>query len=101
MAAFRTAMLLGLALCILPVMSVDLASWTAWLNGCLLNEVNTHPCRLMGLDIGGLLTSLFGIGWLMLLTIPLGSILILVWAGTELVQFVRRRMAREQPEIRP
>ncbi len=42
------------------------------MNGCRLDEAGTYPCVVAGVDVGGLLSFLFVLGWLMLVTIPVG-----------------------------
>lgn len=49
--------------------------------GCTVSEAGTTPCLVGGADLGGLLTEMVvGGGWSMLATIPLGVVLLLVWA---------------------
>lgn len=61
-----------------PLLSAFLASWIAELNGCQVNEGGAYPCLVAGRDIGGTLAFLFTLGWLALITIPVG---LLVGAG--------------------
>lgn len=42
-----------------------------WL-GCQVNEGNAHPCICFGRDIGRLLYACFVMGWLSLITGPVG-----------------------------
>lgn len=54
-----------------------------WL-GCRVDEGNAHPCNCFGRDIGGLLYACFVMGWLTLLTGPVGVLLAIgysVWLG--------------------
>ena len=54
------------------------ASELASLAGCALDEGSVHPCVIGGADRGDLLYSLFVLGWLSLVTLPLG--LLVGWA---------------------
>ncbi len=60
-----------------PVMSFSLAYFIAAIFGATLNEGNVHPYLLGGYDLGPLLYSMSVHGWLMLITLPAGIILIL------------------------
>ncbi len=44
---------------------------------CRLNEANYHPCVFLGLDIGGLLYSMGGFGFLGIITMPIGLAVLL------------------------
>lgn len=76
-----------------PLLGVLIASAVANANGCRLDEAGTYPCVVAGQDVGGLLGSLFVLGWLMLLTIPVGAVLGLVGGGLWLVWWMQRRKA--------
>ena len=54
----------------LPLLSVVLASVVAELAGCTVNEAAATPCLVGGRDIGGVLVTMFVLGWLMLVTAP-------------------------------
>ncbi|MET3927689.1 hypothetical protein [Devosia sp. 2618] len=62
-----------LLLTLLPLLSVLAASFLADANGCTLNEAQSQPCLIMGSDWGGALSFMFVLGWLALLTLPLGG----------------------------
>ena len=62
---------------IAPILITFLADLIAAIFGATLNEGNAHPCLLGGYDLGPLLYSMFVYGWLMLMTVPVGFILIL------------------------
>jgi hypothetical protein len=78
--------------CSLPLCSLLLAGTLANLLGCTLNEADVHPCTIVGVPIGSLLYALSAIGWLMIVTLPLGAVGLVTWIGTESVWFVRKRM---------
>ncbi|BDP43147.1 hypothetical protein DAETH_31160 [Deinococcus aetherius] len=67
-----------------PLLGVLLSSWVAGANGCRLDEAGTYPCVVAGVDVGGLLSTLFVLGWLMLVTIPVGVLVglggLVAWA---------------------
>jgi hypothetical protein len=62
---------------IAPILSAFLASLIAAIFGATLNEGDAHPCLVGGYDLGPLLYSMLVYGWLMLMTVPAGIILIL------------------------
>ncbi|MEF2277035.1 hypothetical protein V3W47_01915 [Deinococcus sp. YIM 134068] len=76
-----------------PLLGVLLASWVAGANGCRLDEAGSYPCVVAGMDVGGLLSTLFVAGWLMLVTIPLGAVVGLVGVILWLIRMARRRDA--------
>ena len=79
-----------------PVLSLALAATLSKLLGCTLNEADIHPCYVLGISIGPLLYGLSIMGWLMILSLPLGAVVSLTWIGAESVWFVRKRMARRR-----
>ena len=81
------------AACSLPVISLLLAGTLAKLLGCTLNEADVHPCHIVGVQIGPFLYALSALGWLMILSLPLGAVALVTWIGTESVWFVRKRIA--------
>lgn len=72
-------LLLILALALSPVLSVMTASAIASLAGCRLDEGSVHPCMVAGFDMGETLYTLFVLGWLGLVTLPLGAVALLGW----------------------
>ncbi|GAA5514459.1 hypothetical protein Dcar01_03215 [Deinococcus carri] len=74
-----------------PLLSVLLASAVATTHGCALDEGSVHPCIIAGWDAGGLLYGLGVLGWLMLVTLPLGAIAGVVGLVLWLVAWVRKR----------
>jgi hypothetical protein len=76
---------------VLPIMSVIASSGIASLADCQLNEARTHPCVILGIDLGGLLTFMFVAGWLALATVPIGAIAALIWAVVAIIVFIRSR----------
>lgn len=66
-----------------PLLGVLVASAVANAHGCRLDESGAHPCVVAGRDVGGLLAGLFVLGWLMLVTLPVGALIgvagVVVW----------------------
>jgi hypothetical protein len=77
-----------------PVISVFLATGISDGLGCALGE-SGGACRLMGVDIGNVLSEMFVFGWLAIDTLPLGALGFLIWlvvaAITAIVTRRRRR----------
>jgi len=72
-----------------PVLSVLIAMGVAKITGAALDEGNTHPCLVLGVDIGGLLYSMFVVGWIGLITLPTGGGAILLFS------FLRPKMIHD------
>ncbi|MEW6422889.1 MAG: hypothetical protein AB1511_14395 [Deinococcota bacterium] len=71
-----------------PLLSALFAAAVASANGCALDEGSIHPCVIAGWDAGRLLYSFGVLGWLELLTLPLGAaagaavlVVWLLWRG--------------------
>ena len=64
---------------LLPLGSVLLSYAIADGNGCELNEGSVHSCMIGGTDWGEGLYFMAMMGWLMLLSLPLGGGALLVW----------------------
>ena len=47
--------------------------------GCKVDEGSMHPCIINGQDYGQLLYTLGVLGWLMLVTLPVGLFAFVVW----------------------
>ncbi len=88
--------ILGLAFA--PLASVAVAGGIANANGCQLDEGSAHPCVVNGQDLGETLYTLGVMGWLMLVTVPLGlgaaGLYLLVVAVVVLVR--KRREQRNE-----
>jgi hypothetical protein len=74
-----------LAFTLAPVASVVIASLLANAHNCRLDEGSVHPCLIAGADWGETLYTLGVLGWLMLVTLPLGAIGLLVLAVVLLI----------------
>jgi hypothetical protein len=62
-----------------PVGSVILCGLIANTYGCKVDEGSVHPCIIGGHDYGELLYSLGVLGWLMLVTLPIGALTFILW----------------------
>ena len=80
--------LITIGLCLLPLVSVALSAVIAKALGCKLNECQSHPCKVLGIDIGPLLYSMHVMGWLMIVTLPLAAILSVAWFAIGLWQII-------------
>ena len=84
------APILILLFAVLPLIAALSAGAVAHALGCPLDEGGVHPCPFLGMDFGELLYSLGVLGWLSLLTIPIGAALLLIWLIAAVVLVVRR-----------
>lgn len=86
--------LLGILLfAFFPILLVAIAGGIASLGDCRLNEATVNPCVIAGVDLGGILYSMWVLGWLMIATLPIGALLLACWFLALLVQLlvIRRR----------
>jgi hypothetical protein len=74
-----------------PILSVVVAATIAKATGSRLDEGDSHPCFVLGIDIGGLLYDMGVAGLFALITIPTGLIAIVV---TYLVRVFWKRRAK-------
>ncbi|HMN36488.1 MAG TPA: hypothetical protein PKD49_02080 [Hyphomicrobium sp.] len=70
-------------LCLLPLGCVLVAATIAALAGCELNEASTPVCSIAGVDVGGVLSPMFVMGWMALITLPGLLAILVVWALVE------------------
>jgi hypothetical protein len=89
--ALYAVLVLGIAICAAPLLSVIWAEAFARRHGCTLHEGFTNPCVVNGHDWGDTLYTAFVAGWLMLLTLPVGAALLLVLIITGGLHMWRRR----------
>ena len=87
---------------ILPMVSVVIASIIAENHGCALDEGSMHPCLVNGADWSETLYTMFVLGWLMLVTLPLGGGALLVWLIVLVIHHIawsnrRKAMMHHQP----
>ncbi len=74
----------------LPMLSVLLSAVLADWAGCHVDEGGGTPCLIGDADWGPFLTSLFVMGWLMLVTLPFMLASLVAWAIV-LVRWFRQR----------
>ncbi len=89
MRLFRIAVALGLALCLLPLVSTMAAGLIASHYGCQLDEGSVHTCVIAGKDRGSILYTLGMMGWFMIATLPIGAGLVMLWLAVELIRLLR------------
>lgn len=79
-----------------PALLVFVAASVATSLGCTLNEGDVSTCRLVGVDIGGLLYAMTVTGWLAIATIPTGTIALGVYVVCLLGNAVLSRSENKQ-----
>src|SRR5207248_7928868 len=87
-----------------PIGPVMACAWIANAHGCRVDEGSVHPCIINGHDYGELLYSLGVLGWLMLVTIPLGLFAFAGWLVFLILHrssWRRRNSAGISPPISP
>ena len=90
MEAFRHTAALVILVCLLPLASVMLSGAVAKRLGCTVSSAGAQPCMAGGLDIGATLYTMGGLGYLMMLTLPLAAICAVGWVGYEIFRIVVR-----------
>ena len=85
-----------LLLAALPLISVAVAGEIATANGCDLDEGSVHPCVVNGQDIGETLYTLGMMGWFMLVSIPVGIGLAVLYVVLVGVFYIVRAIIRSR-----
>jgi hypothetical protein len=99
MRAFRTLIILGMLLCLVPPLSLLAAGLIARWAGCELDlPPNTPlPCSILGGDYGNVLFALAEFGWYAVGTIPAFIALLAAWPIVEIVRAMGRSRKPRQP----
>jgi hypothetical protein len=85
---------LGIVLLAIAPLLVAIASGAAaHALGCQVDEGSEHACMILGLDWGSFFNVLFVTGWLTILTLPLGAILLVGLTIFLTVRKIRKRVA--------
>ena len=92
--AYWLAFLLIILFMIGPLVLANIAESVAESNGCALHEGFANACIVGGADRGDLLYSLFVMGWLFFVTVPLGIVLLVAWGWIRSAH--RRRWFKRQ-----
>jgi hypothetical protein len=80
-----------LVIAMLPVISVSLTYAIASALGCSVNEGGATPCLFMGVDLGETLVTMMVLGWLGLITLPVGGVVLAIWLAGWIGRWVWRR----------
>lgn len=82
--------LLVIVICLLPVAGVVWSSWFADRHDCVLNEAARHPCIVAGEDWGGLIGAAFLLGWLGIVSLPIGAAVLGLLIVVSVIRALRR-----------
>lgn len=92
---------LGLAVLSLVPMALMVAGATlAGLVGCEVYDNDVVPCRIGGVDIGGLLAGLSDAGWLEFVILPALMAVLALWGALEGLAYLRRRRKARRDDLR-
>jgi hypothetical protein len=91
---YLLVLVLILAFTLAPIGSVVACGWIANAHGCNVDEGSVHPCVINGVDRGELLYTLGVLGWLMLVTLPVGGMAFIGWLVILIVHRTRWRKSR-------
>jgi hypothetical protein len=86
-------LLLIIAISCAPLLFVAASIGAASALGCTLNEAASHPCVVLGINIGDLLAVMFVMGWLSLASLPAGALGVGAWIIWMIVRWIARRRA--------
>lgn len=83
------------AVALLPLAVIAVAAMFAALLKCEVSDIAVTQCFVFGTDIGWLFSGALTIGWLGLITIPLLTVVVSLWALIEaFVAYRKRRKLR-------
>jgi hypothetical protein len=74
-----------------PILVTVVSGTAAHAFGCQIDEGSAHPCLFFGFDWGSLFYFLAVSGWLFIVTLPLGAILLLGLTIFLVVRKIRKR----------
>lgn len=91
----KWTLVLASLLALVPLIIILLAATLAFLLGCDVNEAIAPSCYVFGADVGPAINSLFTIGSLGMIIIPILLVLLPIWLFVEWIAWIWRR--RRQP----
>lgn len=91
-------LVISIVVAVLPLLVTMVAGLIATMLDCQLDESGTSVCMLGSLDIGGELSKLGIVGWLSLITIPIGALAALLSVFVSLAGFSRYAWTRSGTE---
>ncbi len=91
MRGFRILVLIALLCCIVPVLSLALATYLARWGGCELDHDVPLPCNALGGDYGEPLFAIWQFGLLSVITVPIMAALVATWVIAEIINLLGRR----------
>lgn len=91
---YAIVLVLIILVALAPLGSVMISGAIANANGCTLNEGGAHPCMINGSDWGETLVTMFVLGWLSFVTLPLGGIAFAIWCVVLLAHAIVRKRKR-------
>jgi hypothetical protein len=87
-----------LVIALLPVISVSLTYAISSALGCSVSEGGATPCPFMGVDLGETLVTMMVLGWLGLLTLPVGGVALAIWLAAWIGRRIWRRPQLERSD---
>lgn len=90
-AVYSLWLLLIVGFALLPLIGAIGASMIGRAAGCRVDEGGRYACVILGSDIGEMLATLFVMGWLMFVTMPIGALLLLIWLVVIALHVIRVR----------
>ncbi len=77
---FYKGLIVTIVLMLLPLVLTILGGVLSWAANCESNGGNAPNCDLWGMSVGDVVYQLFFMHWLLLVSIPIGLLVLLVWS---------------------
>ena len=87
----RRLVVVAAVVLLIPLVVAILGAAMAGVLGCQVSEAGSTPCFVAGFDWGNLLLNMVMMGWLALVSVPILSVILGLWAVLESGSHVRRR----------
>lgn len=85
-----------IVLSIVPLLITVVAVGFAAVNGCRMDEASSYPCVVFGHDWGDTLYTMGVMAWMMLVTMPLGFLLLILLAMIMLAHLLIHRTRKRR-----
>ena len=87
----RRLVVVAAVVLLIPLVVAILGAAMAGVLGCPVSEAGPTPCFVAGFDWGELLLNMVMMGWLALVSVPILTVILGVWAAMESWSHVRKR----------
>ena len=95
----RRLVVVAAVVLLIPLVVAILGAAMAGVLGCLVSEAGPTPCFVAGFDWGDLLLNMVMMGWLALVSVPILTVILGVWAAMESWSHVRKRRRFKRQDL--